>query len=111
MACMAALLALIGLLLPGSHLEARASPLYWGLLIPFAWWASGLGAYKPRAVRTLRPALVLAPALAAGTLVAVLWRGEEPTTWIIACAVSFAGAMASAVLYDRSMLKHEGPAR
>ena len=110
MACLTALLALIGLLLPGSHLEGRASPLYWGLFIPFAWWASGLGAYEPRAVRTLRPARVLAPSLAAGSLAVALWRDEEPATWIVLCAVSVTGAVASTVLYDRSMLKHEGPA-
>lgn len=106
-----ALVALAGLLIPGSQADARANPLYWALLIPFGWWGSSLGAFEAWAVRLLYPSLV-AWTLIAATALAGAWRqAQNPTLWAAALAVSVLCSIGAAFLYRNSLLRREGPAR
>ncbi len=111
-ACGAACLGLIALLMPGGpQISHRSNPIYWAILIPYAWWGSSLGFFQPRAARTLVPALFVGPIVAAICLGAALSRDTRPTTFIVVLIVALVSAGAGALSYPRSMLKREGPAR
>ena len=78
-ACIASLLGVLAMV-TDAPMHGRASPLYWLLMLPFAWWAASLAAYEPGATRGLWPAILLAPALACGALGAGrgLYAGARP---------------------------------
>ena len=105
------LVALIGLLIPGSQAASRGSPLYWALLIPFAWWGSSLGGFEPRAMRLFTPSLLLWPFVAAASLAKAWSDGEGSTAWVIALIACSACSIGAAWLYRGSVLQREGPAR
>ena len=107
----AALLAAIGLLVPGTPTQARANPLYWALLLPFAWWGSGLAAFEPRAVRLLAPFTYAAPIIALCCLLIAQSRGLAWTPWAVATVASVLAAVGSRWSYAYSLLRREGPSR
>lgn len=110
-ACLAALLCVLVLLVPGPHYAARANPFYWLLLLPFAWWANGVAAYEAGPLRTLRPALALAIVVALASIAAAVALGLDPAPWIIAASITILFAAASQIVYRGSLLAREGPAR
>ena len=74
---LAATLALLGILLGNSRGADRSTPLFWALLLPFAWWAASLANYTPWAVRVLRPAAALFVLIAFVSLGLAAGRGSE----------------------------------
>ncbi len=100
----AAILALIALLLPPTHSTDRANPLYWALLLPFAWWAAALAAYAPWATRTLRPAAAIAALTTLATLATATATQPDITPWLIATGIATPSALAAASLYPKSLL-------
>ena len=108
-ACGVPLLGLIELLLPGSQASHRASPLYWGLLLPFGWWGVELVNYTPRTSRTLVPSLAVGPAGALACAAMMPSAGDDMAWIILGLSASF--GLLGAVSYRRSLLRREGPAR
>lgn len=110
--CGLVLVEVIDLVLPGSQGMHRATPLYWALLIPFAWWAINLVNYDRRVSRTLIPACIIAPLVAIACVVVdeVLAAGGSRLSWLVALA-SVILAFLAVFFYRRSLLMVEGPAR
>lgn len=109
-ATMAATVSLVGLLVKGTHYEARSNPLYWGLMLPAAWWVNGLAGFKPCAVRWWKPALLLSVVVATVVLIVAAGRDE----WVpeaVCLALTLVGAAVSLVLRRGSLVAREGPAR
>lgn len=95
----------------GTHLEAKGSPIYWMLMLPLVWWVTSIGYYEPKTAWTIRPAFVLGP-LVCG--VNTLWAhslGTDVTISVVVLIFSVVCAVAGEIVYRRSMLKLEGPAR
>lgn len=114
MAMLCILLATVGLiiiLVPGTHAEARGNPLYWLLMLPTAWWASSLAYFESKTAWTVRPALVLGPAVCATNMLWERLRGTDLTINIGVLVISIACAIFGEIAYRRSLLKLEGPAR
>ncbi len=103
-AALAAILAAIGVLLGSSRNTDRANPVYWALILPFAWWAASLANYTPWAVNSLRPAALVATLIALASLAAALATQSDVTPWIIAASVAAPCAIAGAYLYPRTLL-------
>lgn len=99
------------LVVPGTQGQARGNPLYWLMMLPFAWWAVSLASYEPTPVRLLKPAQVLAPLVAIASAATATRMGEDPTPFWVATAVSAVAAVTGWLLYRGSMLEREGPAR
>ena len=110
-ACGLALLAMIGLMLPGTQADHRGNPVYWALLLPFGWWGVELANYTPRTAWTLAPALVVGPAVALACAAVSLWSGQDWTPLLAVFGLSALFAVLGAVFYRRSLLRREGPAR
>jgi hypothetical protein len=80
------------------------------VVLPFVWWAVGLGGYKPRFVRMLRPALVLAVVVSLASLGAAAAVGRDGLElWIVSTAITIVSAAASEFLYRGSLLYRESP--
>ena len=109
-ACIAALLGVLALVVD-APMHGRASPLYWLLMLPFAWWAASLAAYEPGATKGLRPAILLAPTLACGALGVAWMQGRDVRLWCLSAVAACVGAGLGFFFYQRSLLKQEGPAR
>lgn len=107
----AAIVALVVLVVGGSQMQARGNPLYWALLVPFAWWGSSLAYYEPWAVRLLKPSLVGWPLLATAVLVMAYRRQESETATAVSLAISVVCSICAASAYRNSLLRCEGPAR
>ena len=106
-----AVVALVAIVVGGSQMQARANPLYWLLLVPFAWWGSSLAYYEPWAVRLFGPVLIGSPLLATAVFVAAYRQGENVTPSVVALAVSIMCSVGAAWAYRGSLLRREGPAR
>lgn len=107
----ALLLPIIGvtaLLVDGTHMGARESPLYWLLLGLPAIWSWHMMSYTRTVLRTIRPALFLAPFIAAGVLAAASFSGREMTAYWIMLLLTVAVCAAGGVIYNRSLLAREG---
>ena len=100
----AAILGLIGVLLGPSRSGDRANPMYWALLLPFAWWAESLANYTPWATRHLRSASVVAVVTAIVSLAAASRSGADQTPWLIAAGITLGAASAGLLLYPNSLL-------
>lgn len=100
----AAILGLIGVLLGPSRSGDRANPVYWALLLPFAWWAASLANYTPWATRHLRSAGVVAVVTAIVSLAAASRSGADQTPWLIAAGIAMGAATAGLLLYPNSLL-------
>ncbi len=111
LAALAATLSVVALAVPGPQSVARGNPLYWLLMLPMAWWGSGLARFEARPVRWWKPVLALSCLLSCGTLAMVLARGEDSTAQAIACGVTLLAAGASLWLLRGSLVALEGPAR
>lgn len=109
-AAIAATLAAIGLLVGGAGV-GRGNPLYWVLLAPLVWWASGMLGFEPRPTRLLPAVTAIAPVLAALCLALALAQERDLTPFAIAFAVALAAALGSRWAWTRSLLRREGPAR
>lgn len=97
--------------IPGTQWAARASPIYWVIFIPVAWWVNGLAAYEPWAVRSWIPvlaALCIVHAISL-TLAVIESRNVMLTagTFVLTLACAAAGLCA----LRGSMVAREGPAR
>lgn len=106
-----AIVGLIMILVPGTHIESRGNPIYWALMLPMVWWGSSLAYFEPKTAWTVRPALVLGPLVCAGN---ALWehrQGTDLTINIVVLVLSVVCAIVGEIAYRRSMLKLEGPAR
>ncbi len=103
----AALLALIALLLGPTRVHDRTSPLYWALLLPFAWWAASLAAYNPWATRTLRPAAAIAALTTLAALAAATATQPTITPWLIATTIAIPAALAAVLLYPTTLLAQQ----
>ena len=111
LAALAATLSVVALAVPGSHAASRGNPLYWALMLPMAWWGSGLTTFSPRAVRLWKPVLALS-VLAAGTsLLAALRQEADWAIWAVAFGITLAAAAGSLALLRGSLVAREGPAR
>lgn len=110
-AVLAAALAILGLAVPGAQAESRANPLYWAILLPMAWWGSGVAAFEPRPVRILAVVTYAAPVVAAICLFTAVARDRGWTIWLASAVIATAAATGSRLAYGRSLLKHEGPSR
>lgn len=110
-ATIAATVSLIGSLVQRSQYEARATPLYWLLMLPVVWWLSGLGRFEPRHVRLWKPALAVSVAISTATLIVALRRGTGWGPDAAGFAITIASAAASLMLLHGSLVAREGPAR
>ena len=110
-AALAATVSVIDTLVGGSQFEARGNPLYWLCMLPMVWWVSGLTTFAPRYVRCWGLAMLLACAASGISLVIVVWRAEDWSMAAGAWILTLATATGSRVLYRRSLLAREGPAR
>jgi hypothetical protein len=110
-AALVATVSVIGTLVGGPQFEARSNPLYWLCMLPMVWWVSGLTTFAPRYVRCWGLALLLACAAGGISLVIAVWRGEDWPMAAGAWILTLATATGSRVLYRRSLLAREGPAR
>jgi hypothetical protein len=71
LAVFAASIAWLMVLVPARGTNLRMQPIAWLMLLPAAvWLASGLLSYRPRAIRFLRPAYILAPIVAGAAAIA-----------------------------------------
>lgn len=111
LAALAATLSVVALAVPGSHADSRGSPLYWALMLPMAWWGSGLTTFAPRYVRVWKPVLALAVLAAGASLLLALRREAGWGIWAAAFGVTLAAAAGSLALLRGSLLAREGPAR
>lgn len=111
LAVLVATLSVIGTGVSGSHFQARASPLYWVLMLPMVWWVSGLATFAPRYVNSLKPALGLACAASAISAAVSMTTDAIFTIQTAACLVTMVAAGASLLVYRRSLVGREGPAR
>lgn len=98
-------------LVNGSQYEARGNPLYWVLLLPMAWWVSGLSTFESRYVRSWKPVLAIACLAAAASLAIDMQRDEDWTVSAVSVAITVISAVASLVVYTGSLVAREGPAR
>ena len=103
-AALAAILAAIGILLGSSRNTDRSNPLYWALILPFAWWAASLANYTPWAVNTLRTAAVVATLIALASLAAAAATQPHVTPWVVAAVIAAPCATVGAYLYPRTLL-------
>jgi cytochrome bd-type quinol oxidase subunit 2 len=101
---MASVLALLGILLNASRAADRANPIYWVLLLPFAWWAASLANYAAWAVKTLRPANAAATLISFLCAVFAAHSTPDPTLWLVASAITVIGAFAATLLFPGSLL-------
>jgi hypothetical protein len=104
MAALPSALAWMGLLLPLDRAADRGNPVYWLIMLPVVFWTVAAGSFAPWALRLLRPVLLLAPLLAALALAIAFGRGDSPTPWLVALAVSVAAALIGWRAYGRSLL-------
>ena len=100
----AATLALIGVLLGSSRATDRSNPIYWALLLPFAWWAASLANYTGWAVSTLRPAAIVASLVALLSLGLAANQGLALTPWIVAALIAIPSAGIGALLFPTTIL-------
>jgi hypothetical protein len=110
-AALAAVLAILGLAVPGAQAESRANPLYWVILLPLAWWGSGVAAFEPRPVRLLAVVTYAAPIVAITCLIIAIAQDRGWLIWLAAVVISIAAAIGSRRAYSRSLLKLEGASR
>lgn len=110
-AVLAATLSVVGTGVSGSHFRARGNPLYWILMLPMMWWVSGLTTFAPRYVRSLKLALGLACAASVVSAIVSMPDGATFTVQTAACVVTIVAAGASLLVYRRSLVRREGPAR
>ncbi len=103
-AALVAILAAIGILLGSSRNTDRSNPLYWALILPFAWWAASLANYTPWAVNTLRIAAVVATLIALASLAAAAATQPHVTPWVFAAVIAAPCATVGACLYPRTLL-------
>lgn len=118
---MAAFLCLLALLLPtigvvtllvkGPQIEARGNPLYWLILAIPAAWAWRMMDYTPGALRSIRPALLIAPFIAGVVITAAAMRGSDLIAYEVMLGLTCLLSATGGLLYDRSLLACEGPAR
>ena len=101
---LASLLAVLGILLHPTRAADRSSPIYWVLMLPFAWWAASLASYTPWAVRTLRPAAIAFIVASLIALVLATRQNTSLTPWIVAAAVAIACAATGMALFPSSLL-------
>jgi len=109
-ATLAATVSLVALLVQGTHYQARGNPLYWALMLPAAWWVSGLTGFEAKYVRLWKPILLLAVVIAG----AVPFAGVGRSDWsfmVGAFVVTLVTAATSLFLLRGSMVAVEGPAR
>ena len=100
----AAILAFIGVLLGPSRAGDRANPLYWALLLPFAWWAAALANYTAWAVKILRSAAAIAALSVLLSLGIAANRGLNLTPWLLATLVAIPCAAIGAILFPKTLL-------
>ena len=109
-AALAGTVSVVVVAVPGAHHAARASPFYWLLMLPLAWWGSGLATFGARYVRLWTPALALACLGSGASLAVAAWRGD----WgmhAAGFAITASAAAASLVARRGSLVAREGPAR
>lgn len=105
---LASLLAVLGVLLHAARAADRSSPLYWALMLPFAWWAASLANYAPWAVRVLRPAAVLTIVASLLALMVAAGQTTALVPWIVAAAVAVSCGTAGVFLFPGSLLSNRG---
>ena len=105
---LASLLAVLGVLLHTSRPGDRASPIYWALMLPFAWWAASLANYTPWAVRVLRPACGVSVVASLIALVAAARQTAELVPWFLAMAVACSCGVTGFFLFSGSLLAARG---
>ncbi len=105
---LAALLAVLGICVHPTRTADRSSPLYWALMLPFAWWAASLANYTKWAVRSLRPAAVAAIFGSLLALALALYQNATPMPWLIAAVVATSGGAAGLWLFSGSLLSSRG---
>ncbi|MFV0623079.1 hypothetical protein ACBY01_03580 [Sphingomonas sp. ac-8] len=110
-AAVIAIVDLTVLLVPGTHYAARATPLYWLLIVPVAWWISELAGYEPWAVRSWKVVLALLCGVNAACFARSVVRGEVMVLEIVSFALVQCCAAASMIAYRGSLVAREGPAR
>ncbi len=110
-AALAATMTVISVTVDGGVAESRANPLYWLLMLPMAWWVTGLTSFEPRAVRAWKPALATACAVGLMAAALTMRAADNWTAQTVACAVTLIAATASLLLYRGSLVQREGPAR
>jgi len=96
---------------PGTQWAARASPIYWVILIPVAWWVNGLAAYEPWAVRRLKPVLATLCVVHAICLALAVVGSRNVMLTVGSFALTIVCAAAGMVALRGSMVDQEGPAR
>lgn len=114
MAVICVLLAIVGLimiLVPGTHTQARGSPIYWALMLPMVWWGSSLAYFEPKTAWAIRPALALGTLVCAINTVWERSRGSDITINLVVLVLCIVCAIGGEYTYRHSMLKLEGPAR
>lgn len=105
-----ALLAWIGLLVPGSQMQARANPLYWAILLPFGYWGGTLGRFTPWAVKLMCVMFLAAPIAAGAALLFIMLQTPDQTDYgIFFFAASSLASATGFFLYRGSLLQREGP--
>lgn len=104
LAGLAALLSLFWALLEYSRATDRSTPLYWVLLLPFAWWAASVASFTPWALRLVRPAAMVFIVLAAVTVWLALLDGSGWLLSLGAAAVAVVGSGVGLLLYPGSLV-------
>jgi hypothetical protein len=110
-AAVVAAVALTMVAIPGTQWEARASPIYWVILIPVAWWINGLAAYEPWAVRSWKPALATLCVIHAICLTLAILATQNVMLTAAGFALTMAFAAAALATHRGSLVACEGPAR
>ena len=88
----------------------RTKPIYWALLLPFAYWAVQLAAYVPWALRWLGAVRLSAPVVCCLCVVANAWTGAPTMTGSVVLFGLCLGATLSGHYALRGSLL-EGPDR
>lgn len=99
--------AIVMLSAPASQAAARGNPLYWLLLVPFAWWGASLTRYEAWAVRSIRPTQILAPVLGFGAIMIASYIGHDLLPFVVATLLSTTCSALAWFLYGGSLLEQK----
>ena len=110
-AVLVATLCVVGTGVSGTHGQARGTLLYWLLILPMAWWISGLTTFSPLYVRSWKPVLALACVAGIACAVVSMRGGIGWTVQAFGGIATVVAAASSLLVYRHSLIAREGPAR